>query len=121
MKLAIALTTNDIMGPIGQSFGRSGYFGIYDLDTDECYYIENTASAHHGGAGVSASQFIIDQDVSILIIPRCGENAYLVLESSGIALFKAIEGNGRANIEAYKNGKLSSLGVSSAGAFKGQK
>lgn len=121
MKLAIALAKDDIAGPIGQSFGRAGYFGIYDLNSDVCRYIENTASAHHGGAGVSASQLIIDQGVSGLIIPRCGENAYRVLEGAGIALYQAIEGSGQANVEAYKTGKLPSLGVSSAGAFKGRR
>jgi predicted Fe-Mo cluster-binding NifX family protein len=118
MRIAIALAQRDITGPIGQSFGRAVYFGILDTEKDSYEYIENTASAHHGGAGVSASQLIIDLKVSILLIPRCGENAFRVLMVAHIDLYETTRPTGIENIKAFEQGKLPRLGASYAGLHK---
>ena len=100
---------NNIETTICPSFGRTPYFLVYDVDTKISTFIDNSAAASQGGAGIKAAQSIVDSKVEILITPRCGQNAADVLKAAGIKIYKSTCDSAKENIDLYVNGKLSLL------------
>lgn len=109
MKIAIPVNENSISSTICQSFGRTPYFLIYDVDTKESVFLDNEAASKQGGAGIKASQVLLDQGVDAIITPRCGENAADVIKGANIMLYKTINASIRDNINAFKNDELELL------------
>ncbi|NLJ58505.1 MAG: dinitrogenase iron-molybdenum cofactor biosynthesis protein [Tissierellia bacterium] len=109
MKIAIPVDEKALESNVCVSFGRTPYFLIYDVETKESTFIDNTAAASTGGAGIKAAQIIVDNKADVLLTPRLGENAADVLEPADIKIFKSIAGTAKENINAYINGKLSLL------------
>ncbi|HEY8344265.1 MAG TPA: NifB/NifX family molybdenum-iron cluster-binding protein, partial [Bacillota bacterium] len=54
-------------------------------------------------------QIIVDNKVSILLTPRCGENAANVLKSADVKIYKTGSVYAKENITDLINGKLSLL------------
>ena len=106
MKTAIPVDDKNLESGVCPSFGRAPYFLIHNTDTNENYFLDNSAVATQGGAGIKASQTIVDNDVKTLLTPRCGENAEEVLSKAGIKIFKTIPGTAQENIDAYKAEQL---------------
>lgn len=92
------------------SFGRAPYFLFYNSVTKEERYLDNTAVASQGGAGIRAAQVIADHGVKALISQRCGENAQEVLKKAEVFVYRSIPGTARQNIEAHLNNRLALLG-----------
>ncbi len=109
MKLAIPVEDKDINSNVCMSFGRTAYFLIYDLDKKESTFLDNSAAASVGGAGIKASQMLVDNDVKVLLTPRCGENAVEVLKPAGIVIYRTKLTSIKESIEAYLDGKLELL------------
>ncbi|NLT15117.1 MAG: dinitrogenase iron-molybdenum cofactor biosynthesis protein [Clostridiales bacterium] len=110
MRIAIPADENAASTDVCISFGRTPYFMIFDTDTKETTFLENTAAASEGGAGIKAAQIIVDSKATVLLTPRCGENAAEVLKAADIKIYKTITGSAMDNMEAFLNGKLSLLG-----------
>lgn len=109
MRIAIPVDSKSMDGRINSHFGRAGYFLIYNIEEDQANFIDNGAASSQGGAGVKASQIIVDEGVQALITPQCGVNAAEVFKAANIKLYKS-EGNSiRDNIDLFKEGKLSLL------------
>ena len=109
MKIAIATADKTLESKVCESFGRAPYFLIYDTDNTEAVYLENTAAKSSGGAGIKAAQIIADNNVEVVILPRCGGNAADVLNEAGIKLYKSQDVSMAENIENLKDGKLNLL------------
>ena len=60
----------DVLCPV---FGRTPYFGVYDIETGEKKVEENPAAQAQGGAGLQAAQFVLDCEADVLITARCGK------------------------------------------------
>jgi len=97
------------------SFGRTPYFLIYETETKEGTYLDNSAAASQGGAGIKAAQSLVDNDVKALITPRCGENAAEVIKTANIRIYKTINDSINDNIAAFVDDKLSLLSEIHAG------
>ncbi len=106
MKITIPVDEKNMETTVWQSFGRTPYFLIYDTDTKEGIFLDNSAVASQGEAGIKAAQAIVDNKVNVLITPRCGQNAADVLNSAGIQIYKTINQSTSKNIKAYNEGKL---------------
>lgn len=109
MKIAMPLDEKNLNSAVCPSFGRTPYFLIYNTETDESSFLDNSAIASQGGAGIKAAQVLVDNDVKVLLTPRCGENAEAVLSKAEISIFKTITGTAQQNIDAYKADSLSVL------------
>ncbi|PKM66934.1 MAG: dinitrogenase iron-molybdenum cofactor biosynthesis protein [Firmicutes bacterium HGW-Firmicutes-2] len=109
MKIAIPVDDKTMESNICISFGRTPYFLIYDTKTKDSVFLDNSAAASQGGAGIKAAQTVVDRKVVALITPRCGENAAEVMQVANIKIYKSMNNSIRDNIEAVKNGKLSLL------------
>ncbi|MBK5253690.1 MAG: DUF134 domain-containing protein [Peptostreptococcaceae bacterium] len=90
------------------SFGRASFYMFYNVETEEFKFLENSAKDAEGGAGIKAAQTIIDNDVKIMLTPRCGKNATDVFEGN-VEVFKTTFDTALENIKAYKEGKLAKL------------
>jgi predicted Fe-Mo cluster-binding NifX family protein len=109
MKIMVPVDDNSSKSNICISFGRTPYFLIYDTDSRESKFIENTAAESQGGAGIKAAQIIVDNEAEILLTPRCGENAAEVLNAANIKIFKCTNESIQDNIINFISGKLSAL------------
>lgn len=109
MKIAIPVDEKCTRGSVSLSFGRAPYFLIYDIESKESVFMENSALKNQGGAGIKAAQLVVDSKAAALIAPRCGENAAKVLKGADIILYKTIDGSVEDNIRAFVHGDLSFL------------
>lgn len=109
MKIGIPADENRNDTTICMSYGRTPYFCIYDTETEEMYFLDNSAAASTGGAGIKASQSLVDEGVEVVLTPRAGENAVEVLDAADVKAFKTISDDLMENIKAYEDGKLSPL------------
>ena len=115
MQIAIPVDEKSLDSNVCVSFGRTPYFLIYDVDTKESVFLDNSAAASTGGAGIKAAQTIVDNKANVLLTPRCGENAAEVLKSADIEIFKTTSASVKDNIDAFIDGKLSLLDEIHAG------
>jgi predicted outer membrane repeat protein len=106
MKIAIPVDEKKMGTNVCISFGRTPYFLIYDIETKEITFIENSAAASTGGAGIKAAQIIVDNEVNALLTPRCGENAAGVFYTADIEIFKTTFATVKENIDAFIDGRL---------------
>ena len=109
MKIAIPMNEKALNSSVSAHFGRAPYYLIYNTETKESVFIDNSASASRGGAGIKAAQVILDQQANVLITPRLGDNAAEVLEAAKIEIYKSIEGSAEDNINALLDKKLARL------------
>lgn len=109
MKIAIPVNDKSLETSVCPSFGRTPYFLIYDTESKESVFLDNSAVASQGGAGIKAAQTIVDQKVKVLITPRCGQNAADVIKAANIKIYKTINSSFKENIEALNNERLSLL------------
>jgi len=109
MKIAIPVDNKTIDTNVCPSFGRTPYFLIYDTASGESRFVDNSAAASQGGAGIKAAQIIVDNKANVLLTPRCGENAAEVIKAADIAIYKSINAAAMENIRAYEAGKLNVL------------
>ncbi len=63
MKIAIPVVDASMDSSICVSFGRSPYFLIYETESKESLFIENSAAESQGGAGIKAAQIIVDHQI----------------------------------------------------------
>ncbi len=109
MKLAAPVESKSLDAPICPSFGRTPYYALYDTETGNHEFLDNSAAASQGGAGIKAAQMLVDYGTEAIISYRCGDNAAQVLNAAKVALYKAQDGTVTDNIEKFKNGGLSPL------------
>jgi predicted Fe-Mo cluster-binding NifX family protein len=109
MKIAIPVDGMDMETNVCISFGRAPYFLIYNTETKESLFLENTAAESQGGAGIKAAQLLVDRNVDALLTPRCGENAAEVIKAAHIKIYKTAGLSAKENIHAFISGTLSIL------------
>lgn len=109
MKIAIPVDDVSMETNICISFGRTPYFLIYDTESKDATFLDNSAAASQGGAGIKAAQTIVDSQVEALLTPRCGENAAEVIKAADIKIYQTKGNLLKHNIMAFENGELSLL------------
>lgn len=115
MKIAIPVDSKSPDTKVCMSFGRAPYYLIYDSETQDKVFIQNTAAQSAGGAGIRAAQLLADQKPEVLLTPRCGQNAADVVQAAGIKIYKT-EGNSvEENIDRFLEDKLEELDEIHAG------
>ncbi len=109
MKIAMPVDDKLMESTVCESFGRTPYFLIYDTESAESIFLDNSAAASQGGAGIKAAQTIVDNNANVLLTPRCGENAADVIKAAKIEIYKTMNNSILENINAFNDGKLSLL------------
>src|SRR5690554_2878380 len=115
MKITIPVDDKSLSSNVCVSFGRTPYFLIYDTDTQKSVFLDNSAAASTGGAGIKAAQIIVDNKANVLLTPRCGQNAADVIKSADIEIYKTTSASAKENIASFVDGKLPLLAEIHAG------
>ena len=105
MKIAIPLDENQT--DICPTFGRAPYF-LFSEDGLSTV-VENPAAQVQGGAGLKAAQFLVDHEITVLITPRCGQNAADVFKTVGMKIYKSQGTSAAENVAAYGRSELAEL------------
>lgn len=109
MKLIVPVENKTLDAPVCPSFGRTPLFVLFNTESGNHEFLDNSAASSQGGAGIKAAQMLVDSGAAVLITYRCGENAAKVLDAAGIKMYKAQDGSVTDNIAKYKDGRLSLL------------
>ncbi len=105
MKIAIPLDENKI--DVCAVLARAPFF-LFIEDGKETI-APNPATQAQSGAGVQAAQFLLDNAITVLITPRCGQNAAEVFSAAGIKIYKSAGTSAAENIKSFQDGKLEEL------------
>ena len=108
MKVAISSNGTDLDAQIDTRFGRCAFFLFVETETMEFEFLDNSAMALGGGAGIQAAQLVASKGVGAIITGNCGPNAVQTLTAAGIELFTGQSGTVRRVLEKFKNKQLSS-------------
>lgn len=109
MIIAIPVEDKTVESLVSGSFGRAPYFMFYDTDAKEATFSVNEAADNQGGAGIKAAQIIVDAGAVVLLAPRCGENASVVLQKAKVEVYQTVPGPARINLQEFENGALKPL------------
>ena len=106
MKLALTVN-NQAENPIlDRRFGRCPYFLIVDTETQKRTFLSNPGLVSERGAGTQAAQYLVNENVEVIICGDFGPNAYSVLDAAGIQMYTASEGKVDSIIADFHTGKL---------------
>lgn len=109
MKIAVPSEGKTLESEVCQSFGRTYYFIVVDVENEGFEVINNQGVASQGGAGIVAAQALVDCGVGVVITFHCGQNAADVLKAADIKICKAVPGTVSEMIQKYKSGELADL------------
>jgi predicted Fe-Mo cluster-binding NifX family protein len=109
MKIAIPCEGTNLQSNVSQSFGRCEYFVVVDTDTNKFEVIDNTAISSEGGAGIKASQSVVDSGAKAVITFHLGQNAADVLNAADVKILKAVPGDIENVVAKFKSNQLEVL------------
>ncbi|MBK5242287.1 NifB/NifX family molybdenum-iron cluster-binding protein [Clostridium sp.] len=112
MKIAISSAgkaSDDLLDTV---FGRCEYFQIHDTESEDIKVIENKGKTASGGAGIVASNQLVDENVNVIITGNLGPNAFEIIEKSGIKAYKCDSIVINLVLLKYNNGELEQLKMS---------
>jgi predicted Fe-Mo cluster-binding NifX family protein len=112
MKIAITSSgqsMNDLLDP---RFGRCSYFLLYDSETKTMKAVENKGQLSGGGAGIAAAQQIIDEGVQVVITGNMGPNAFDLMETSEIKVYRSNSVPCQECVKLFLDGKLELIATS---------
>ena len=109
MKILVSSVGKQSTDSVDPRFGRGDYFQIFDTETKEYKAIENVGKNSDHGAGIGASQQVIDENVDVVITGHLGPNAYNFLSESNIRTYSCNEGSVEQAINLYIENKLEKI------------
>lgn len=84
MKILVPMDAKKQSDEISDVFGRAHYFAIYD--GNEVKFVDNPGGSETRGAGMSAGQFAVDNEITKVVVKSIGPNARNVLNKSDITI-----------------------------------
>ncbi|MCD6436397.1 MAG: NifB/NifX family molybdenum-iron cluster-binding protein [Clostridiales bacterium] len=114
MKILLSAQGDNKESLVDQRFGRAAYYIVYDDETNEYSSIENLGKFENSGAGVKASQFVLEQGVDCVITGSLGPKSFMIIQDAGLRGYKNFEGTVEEVLEAFKNNKLDELTTAGA-------
>ncbi len=93
-------------------FGRCEYFQIHDTESKEVKILENEGQNASGGAGIVASNQLVDEKVDVIITGNFGPNAFEIIEKAGVKAYKCESISITSVIEKYNKGELEQISMS---------
>ena len=107
--MKVAIPVNEDQKTVCISYGRTELFAVRDTDKGVTTYIDNSAAASQSGAGILASQALLDHGVQAVLTPHCGENAAKVLREADVPIYRTKGDSAEDNFAAFLERKLSLL------------
>jgi predicted Fe-Mo cluster-binding NifX family protein len=119
MKIAVSAqgeTLDSLASPV---FGRCPTYLFVELETWQFEAVPNPAMSQGGGAGIQAAQFVVERGAEAVLTGNLGPNAFDVLQAAGVPGYLVPEGTVRQAVEAFKAGRLQSMGGANVAAHAG--
>lgn len=107
--VVIPATGADLDAPTSPIFGRSPIFILVDPETLAFETLPNPALNVSGGAGVQATQAVLQHGVQAVIASSLGPNAFRVVRATGVPVYRLVGATVREVIAAYNAGQLPRL------------
>ncbi|EPY2307026.1 TPA: NifB/NifX family molybdenum-iron cluster-binding protein [Clostridium botulinum] len=112
MKIAISSTGKTMENLLDMRFGRCEYFQIHDTESKEVKILENEGQNASGGAGIVASNQLVDEKIDVIITGNFGPNAFEIIEKAGVKAYKCESISITSVIEKYNKGELEQISMS---------
>ena len=109
MIIALPTKTSGEKSFISEHFARANFFYVYDTEKEVGKVYINKNKDGQGGVGIKSSEFMLNNDVSVLITPRVGEKALGVLKEGDVKIYQCNDKIVKENIASYLNGELKGL------------
>lgn len=107
MIIAISANQSTMEGPVNPRFGRANGFVVYNTDTGETRFLDNTKhQALSQGAGIQAARMVADAGAEALITGQIGPKALQVLKHANIPVYYCGSGSMKEAVEACMNNLL---------------
>ncbi len=121
MKIAATTQNGGLGDVIVPQFGRAPSFTIveYDGEVKSVEVIQNPACMQPSGAGIMASQILVDRGVKVLLTGNVGPKAMSVLQSAGIKIYRADGLTVEEAIKRFASGLLEEITTPGGGMGKG--
>jgi predicted Fe-Mo cluster-binding NifX family protein len=88
MKVLIPMNSQDKKDIISGIFGRSPFFAVYNTEQKEVEFKKNPGGQRPRGAGITAGQFAINENVDKVVVTKIGPRAINVLQENDIEITK---------------------------------
>lgn len=112
MKILISSTGKTTEDLLDTRFGRCEFFQIHDTESGEFKILENKGQNESAGAGIAASNQLIDEKVDVIITGNLGPNAFELIKKSGIKAYKCGNIAVSSALEKYNKGELEEIKTS---------
>jgi predicted Fe-Mo cluster-binding NifX family protein len=110
MIVAIPAAGSTPAAAVDPRFGRAQGFMLYNSETDNYHYIENSQNLNAvQGAGIQAAQHIAAHKAGVLLCGNVGPKAYALLQKAGITLFSCRSETVEQAITDWKANALSPI------------
>lgn len=94
---------------VSASFGRCPYYAFYDTEAEKFEIVPNPATNAMGGAGIQASQFIVNKGTKVVLTVNMGPNSGEVLIGAGVKIITGVSGTLKEAVEHFNNGRFSGM------------
>lgn len=131
MKVAVSAFEGKMEEKVNPVFGRCPGFVIAEVEggkVKSSSFVENPAMSAGMGAGVAASQKVVEQGAEAVVTGNTGPNAFMVLQQSGVKVYRAagqsvgeaLKQLGQGKLEEMKGSNVAGhFGMQGAGAGRG--
>ncbi|RKY48302.1 MAG: dinitrogenase iron-molybdenum cofactor biosynthesis protein [Candidatus Neomarinimicrobiota bacterium] len=106
MIVCIPSDKNSLDSKVSDVFARCNYFIFFNTENSNVEIVDNSYKDSQSGAGVQATQLVIQKKAKAVIAKSVGPNAERILFGSGIKIYKAVDGTVKDNIEKLIENKL---------------
>jgi predicted Fe-Mo cluster-binding NifX family protein len=121
MKITVSARGKTIDSEMDPRFGRTAGFVLFDTETGQTAYLDNSAQIGLAqGTGIKAAQMIADAGTDVLITGQMGPKAAQVLSRSGIKLYIGTAGTVQDVIQALERNELNELAIDTLQAGPGK-
>ena len=114
MKITVSSKGKSLDSEVDPRFGRSTGFILFDTETENASYLDNSAQRELAqGTGIKTAQMIVEAGTDVLITAQLGPRAAQVLSKSEIKIYACTSGTVKEAIRALEEERLKELKVPS--------
>lgn len=104
--IAISAKGENEKSQVDDRFGRCSHFIICDEKAKNYTSTKNPSSKASGGAGVSAVEFLSENNVKVVITGNVGPKAMRALQAANIEVYDGTGNSVEEAVKSYLEGKL---------------
>ena len=110
MKITVSAKGKSLDSDVDPRFGRSSGFILFDTETGNAGYLDNSAQRDLAqGTGIKTAQMIAQAGTDVVITGQLGPRAARVLSKSGIKIYACTSGTVKEAIRALEENRLNEL------------